>query len=363
LKEIIKLETDFTIEMAESFNWDLIFVVFMVTDRIIHLFAGNYEVLVTVYEAMDEAVGRLIQLIDLDNDQIFITSDHGTTIYKKGYPIPAFLRKQKLLYLKPSIRKRTILSSMVKELLKDRLETISSFIDFDINVLFNRLKLYKRVKGKGIVDTPKVTLHSLIDTKKSPLLYYGEHSGIDVLLKINERLYSKDHKQQMLEQIVRNINQEKNIIKRTWVSEELYSGPELCNAPDLILEMYDDLSAIETPLSYYQKPQVVPTLKGGHLRRGIFIASGKAILPNRQRGVAEIFDIAPTILYTLGLSIPKDIDGKVLSNLYSKNYYLIHPPKYMDIDTKKRSEKRGRGLYTPEEEEGIKKRLQKLGYI
>ena len=51
---------------------------------------------------------------------------------------------------------------------------------------------------------------------------------------------------------------------------------------------------------------------GSHRINGIFIMKGKDIKENATIENAEIIDIAPTILYLMGLPIPPDMDGKVL---------------------------------------------------
>ena len=53
-----------------------------------------------------------------------------------------------------------------------------------------------------------------------------------------------------------------------------------------------------------------------HSLDGIFMAYGKDIKKEYTTQGANIVDVAPTILHKLGVPIPKDMDGKVLQNIF-----------------------------------------------
>ncbi len=57
---------------------------------------------------------------------------------------------------------------------------------------------------------------------------------------------------------------------------------------------------------------------GAHRPHGFLIASGKGICKGKVVTGGNIMDLAPTILYLLGQSIPAEMDGKVLMDMFDK---------------------------------------------
>jgi predicted AlkP superfamily phosphohydrolase/phosphomutase len=48
-----------------------------------------------------------------------------------------------------------------------------------------------------------------------------------------------------------------------------------------------------------------------HAKEGMFILSGPGVAPGKREG-ARIYDVAPTVLTTLGIPVPEDMIGKVI---------------------------------------------------
>jgi len=98
----------------------------------------------------------------------------------------------------------------------------------------------------------------------------------------------------------------------------------------------------------------------GHRPEGILIMTG----PHVQRGISfddvNIVDVAPTVLYAAGVSIPRDMDGRVLTEMFERDFMASHPAIYSDRTM--RSEARERP-YSAEEEEQLMRRLRDFGYV
>jgi hypothetical protein len=77
---------------------------------------------------------------------------------------------------------------------------------------------------------------------------------------------------------------------------------------------------------------------------------------------ARLIDFAPTLLYLLGQPVPRDMDGKVLSDLFQPEYLQSHPIRY-DNEEEDFQAPESRGEYSKEEAAQVEERLKALGYI
>ena len=95
---------------------------------------------------------------------------------------------------------------------------------------------------------------------------------------------------------------------------------------------------------------------------GIFMAKGPQIRARHTLNQANLIDLAPTILYSMGLPIPKDMDGQVLFDVFSHHFLAEYPPTYIEADADYDAEME-RYTWSLDEEEALITRLQDLGYL
>ena len=93
------------------------------------------------------------------------------------------------------------------------------------------------------------------------------------------------------------------------------------------------------------------------------LAYGPAIRNGTEMTDAEIIDLAPTILHLLGLPIPDDMDGKVLTEMLTAAYQASHPLRHVEAPSETRSGEDQSGGYSAEEAAEIEERLKSLGYL
>lgn len=72
---------------------------------------------------------------------------------------------------------------------------------------------------------------------------------------------------------------------------------------------------------------------GHHAPFGLFVASGDGIRRGSTFRGSTVLDVAPTMLYLLGSSIPLDMDGKMLASIFESAWLGSHAPRYVDADT------------------------------
>jgi predicted AlkP superfamily phosphohydrolase/phosphomutase len=95
---------------------------------------------------------------------------------------------------------------------------------------------------------------------------------------------------------------------------------------------------------------------------GILIAKGAGIRKGEEVTNAGIYDILPTLLYSLGLPIASDMDGQILEEIFEESYLAEHSPTVIPTyETKKPTA--GRRLSRSVTDEEILEKFRALGYI
>lgn len=152
-----------------------------------------------------------------------------------------------------------------------------------------------------------------------------------------------------------------HIVKKVLTKEEAYPGDNNAQAPDLLLVMkdYSFVSILnKTPVVLHRNE-----IEGTHVPEGIFLAKGPGICQNLELKQHSIIDVAPCILYSLGLPVPSDFEGRLPEQIFEKTFLEqnplqkgdpTEPPEFYNISGQKED---------IEEKEEIYKRLKALGYM
>jgi predicted AlkP superfamily phosphohydrolase/phosphomutase len=152
------------------------------------------------------------------------------------------------------------------------------------------------------------------------------------------------------------------IVDRVWFREELYHGPWVHLAPDVLFvardysylgrELLGTRGVVESSMNW---------ANGFHRMNGVLIGYG----PHVRRGVhlegATMVDVAPTVLYTLGLPVPENMDGRVLTGALDPQFVATHPIR-REPPLGKGDGGPGEG-YSDDEQAEVAGRLAALGYI
>jgi predicted AlkP superfamily phosphohydrolase/phosphomutase len=152
------------------------------------------------------------------------------------------------------------------------------------------------------------------------------------------------------------------ITKAVYRREELYTGPFVTQAPDIIFELQrsyrvSDLTGRGDVLGdISQEPW------GFHEREGIFGMSGPGIEAKAKSKPASIQDIMPTLLYALGLPVPDDLDGRTLLEIFTLAWRAEHPLHSQHVAEAERNSKVTHP-YSVAEEALVAERLKGLGYL
>lgn len=338
------------VDMARSEPWDFFMVVFGESDTIAHHFwlfhdpdsprhrAGQRDAIRTIYERLDRAVG---ELMDAAGDAaVAVVSDHGfggsgtgvvhlnNWLHRGGHlefaPDSAGILKRAALKLTPVALRGTLFRRF--EHLAARAESTSRFAGIDwrrtrawseeLNY-FPSVRINLRGRDRfGVVD---------------PLDYDSYVRDLCAELEAWE------------------------VIDRAWPRSELYDGPHVGRAPDIVLEL-----ALENGYSHsclrsrggepFRRLEPHEFLggkergmTGNHRPEGVFFLS-QPVEPQTM----SLLDVAPTVYQLLGVSAPA-LEG---ASLLGRPAEAAQPHEHAAVSP-----------YTAEQEAAIEARLRDLGYF
>jgi len=152
------------------------------------------------------------------------------------------------------------------------------------------------------------------------------------------------------------------VVEKIYRKEDIYWGPQLEKAPDLVLQSrnWEYMAFGHADFGASRVVEPIVGMTGHHRPEGIAVLAGPGIKPGAQLEGASIVDLAPTILYTMGVPVPSDMDGRVLREAFDSEYLSAFQVQYSDVATDRAT---GEQEYSDEDEEEIKERLRGLGYV
>lgn len=151
----------------------------------------------------------------------------------------------------------------------------------------------------------------------------------------------------------------KPVIKHVFKREDAFPGAYTDRAPDITLMLHDysflSVLRADTPIKDRQVPYAT------HHPDGIFVATGPGFKKETALDEMYIADVAPTAIYSLGLSVPSDMEGKVCTAAYDDAYLAENALTYADVEALKGDA--DMSALDAEAQEQIKERLKSLGYL
>jgi predicted AlkP superfamily phosphohydrolase/phosphomutase len=113
------------------------------------------------------------------------------------------------------------------------------------------------------------------------------------------------------------------MVKQILTREEGFPGSQMRLAPDLtlILKDYGFISTLRSDVTVKPRPEPV----GIHYPDGVFIAAGPGIQPGLSLPDLSIPDVTPTLLYSLGLLVPEDMEGHVPVEMFESDFIETYP--------------------------------------
>lgn len=164
------------------------------------------------------------------------------------------------------------------------------------------------------------------------------------------------------------------LIAKVYRKEEVYQGPFLDQAPDLILGWWEGVTFTSKPSFGNDDHEKVvtdcgdqPIARGGwsgtHSMDGILLLKGDTFRQGLHVQGAGIADFAPTLLHLLHVPIPDDMDGKVLTDVFTDKFLAQYPLRFEETGDGTSIHRISDTTYSHTEEQKIADRLRDLGYL
>ena len=388
LNQLVRIEEkrfDLIKFLYKNYPTDIFMVVFNAVDQVQHHFwhymdkdhprfdqRGHEkfgDAILNVYKKIDSLLAKLLELFG-DDTLYMLVSDHGFG--------PA---SNKFVSLNKALAEGGFLS------FTETSSTISKVTDHINGILRNTLSPKIKQKISNLLPWARAKMESMtstahIDWQKTKA-YAFEISVTSPNIWINLKnkrpkgcVDEKDYKS-LVEDIknwllsIKDPETGSRAIHRIYEKFEIYTGPALEDAPDLILSWWEGdgftprPSVVKGEIS--SNPiveRIYEPLKGGQEWGGTHTSEGIVLLYNSKMASgslidANITDIAPTIFSALGEPLDKDFDGKSLVPFNISRKTQPHPMKSQEVQ----SEVSDKTQISDAELDKIKNRLSMLGYI
>jgi predicted AlkP superfamily phosphohydrolase/phosphomutase len=148
--------------------------------------------------------------------------------------------------------------------------------------------------------------------------------------------------------------------------DEIYHGDFVDEAPDVVFDLAPGYMVSNVTLPSLLRRGFLRDVGGGwqysgyHLPDGVIVGWGPAFRRTKNLR-AEIVDVAPTVMYLLGLPIPNYMDGRVIEDSLMPGLLELRAPEFRAVDPT--YDRATSPIYTPEQQLEVTRRLEQLGYL
>lgn len=373
--------------LMDRCEWDVFFFDLMATDRIQHELwhvwdlghraaAGRQAELqalrpafIAFWKRLDEGIGEIEAALPADCT-LLLMSDHGfgpvewfvnfnVWLLERGYLVlkDSFYVKQKAWFYRRGVTPEWVYGLMAR-----------------LGLAAHRVSRF-RGEQDGFLARLADTLflsRQHIDWSRTTAYAQGNFGQINLNIRGRQPLGSIDPARagEVKERLKADLMQLKHpetgdrLVERLLEADELYHGPHAARGPDLTVVLrdwrYRTIGLHDFTTNQVISPAFGPT--GDHRMEGVLVASGPAIRPGSCAEGANLLDIAPTVLYLLGVPVPDDMDGRVLTELLDPSF--VPAPALAAVDAGPPGTADGAGTpYAETDEAAIQKRLADLGYL
>jgi predicted AlkP superfamily phosphohydrolase/phosphomutase len=334
-----------------------------------HLDQKFYGRILDFYRYVDKQIGKTMDLAG-PQFSVFFLSDHGFCPVIRSIDLNVWLLQEGYIKIKKSFLSQFKYFLWRNGLTYDKLYPFfEKFLRYGFKTKMRDIRDNFSNLGIGKWN-PLLSLSDVDWTKTKAYTVTGTIGQIVINLKgrepqgiVNQGKEYRLLRDEIVEKLKNLYDSQKGkrVKGQVFTKEESYLGKFSFNAPDITylpnLDRYQagNITGFGSNTPFTDFTGFLAT----HNMDGIFMAKGPNIKMGETIDEASIMDLAPTILYLMGLKVPDDMDGKVLTEIFYPEILEKSPIEYYtpDEDAEKII-----GDMTPTESEEIIQKLKSLGY-
>lgn len=370
--------------LMKKYPWNFLMTVFRGTDLIQHKLWETLSsespdkmseegiclkgIIPLFYEKMDTIIGELIKAVPEDVT-VVIMSDHGFGPVKGVFAINRWLSEEGLLGVKRGASFRRLRAKFGRLTLKQILEKLG----LDNADVMSKLSPRALKSRWPVLRSLNQEAWDVIHWSKTKV--YGPLGGNPMLfLRLNLKgrepngVVEPGNEEEALKALLkekllalRHPETGENMVEKVYEAQEIYNGPYVKLAPDLVGEFKNGEYIATGSLASQQ--WLGETRNAQHRREGILMMKGKGISRGMEIPSCNITDLTPTILHLLGVPTPKDMDGRILEEIFTPTFKEAHPPQFSEPSLPVKDLKPDTADYNEEEKREIIDMLKDLGYL
>jgi predicted AlkP superfamily phosphohydrolase/phosphomutase len=356
-----RLRGDATVRVMRARPTDAVCVVFYAPDRVQHYFWEYVDpertapppnepdvaaAVLSVYAALDRAVATLLAAVGPET-AIVVLSDHGF-----GAKPERSVRVNRWLADRGYLRRRpfwTLRRRVVRKVLPEPWRTKYDTTDF---ILLDRARsrawaesLFTGTSGVFVNVRGRYPLGCVAPGAEYERVRDEIHAGLSALQD------EAGHR----------------VFRGVWRREELYQGPFVAEAPDIVLECAPRFGVLfESLRREIRQPDLFGPFEelgytGTHDQDGLYVLAGGPFAAGGHGDPLSIEAIAPTVLYGLGVPIPRDFEAEPYLGAVRPEHIASAPPQFQDPMS---GQATADGDWRSEaDEEQVAEHLRALGYL
>ncbi|WP_089882892.1 alkaline phosphatase family protein [Halogeometricum limi] len=355
LDHVMQTRHDLMELLMENEDWRLFFFVYVAPDRLQHLIWDD-ETLLAHYKKLDDILGEVMDYCEDRDSNLYVVSDHGFAPIEKVISVNRILADEGLLTTKDSEGARGVLSGV--GLNKDRVQGALQKAGITDDKLVQTLP-------KSVVDFFAERIpgsHGLYDVEfdRTDAFLHGLGS---VYINDTERFEQGTVPPKAVSRTKREVVRVLEAATDPETGDPLltvHDGDELFpndpDAPDIVVEAKEGYH-VEPKLAA-EAVEPATDIAAYHRPHGIFFAWGDDVSAGTRVEDADVVDVAPTVLHSLGQEVPELADGDVLAEIFDPD----SAPATEAVQTNQYTKREGAEA-TATDTETVEDRLRGLGYM